>query len=403
MITLTLLGSDFEHQQWQFEQCIRIKVGRAPDNDVLLAHEQVSRYHLELSPNHPGSSDGEWKVQGLGTNGTLVNGKFITQGDLSNGDLIQLGLTGPLLKFELTPKNPLLVSDKEVAGLVSPASDDGPDSSVICMHENNEPDNQFCIHCGASLHGLEKLGHYQVVQTFDSQKREVSFLVRDIRTGGTLSVLRRFRPEIFSQAQDRFEQEVQWLGALNNQGLARVIDSFCEDPYRYVVLERALGLTLEEWVLQEEPNVSMAIKIVLAICTSLSFLHSHNPPIIHGNLALKNILIRQQGQGAEGVILINFGSLRAAGLGLSTSASITVQSDLYRLGTVLIYMLTGSNPNQYFNVQRLSQHIKWTAIPQVPSSLHSIIERMTHPDLQYRYGTVEEITRVLRDYQQQFS
>ena len=402
MITLTLLGTDFEHQQWQFEDYISIKVGRASDNDVLLTDEQVSRYHVELSPNNPGSSDEEWKIQGLGTNGTLVNGKFITQGDVSHGDLIQLGLSGPMLKFEQTFQKPLPVSNIEVDVLRSPSLEDGSDSSVLCNHENNEPSNRFCIHCGEPLTrlGLERLGHYQVIQTLESQEREVSFLVRDIRQGGALCVLRRFWPEVYTQAHDRFEQEIQWLGALNHNGLARVIDSFCEEPYRYVVMEKISGLTLEERVLKEELNVSMAIKILLAICNSLRSLHCHNPPIIHRNLAPKNILIRSQEQS---VVLINFGSLRASGLGLLTPPSVTVQSDLYRLGTVLIFMLTGRNPSQYFNVQRLSHHIEWTAVPQVPPSLHSIIERMTHPNLQHRYRTVEELISMLEDFQLKLS
>jgi serine/threonine protein kinase, bacterial len=147
VITLTLLGAASEHQQWQFELCAGVRVGRALDNDVVLANEQVSRYHLELSPKACGS--GGWQLQGLGTNGTLLNGKFVTHGDVFHGDRIQLGLSGPILKFELRSQASLPTEEK---GDFRPlAAGKKKQSAVICAHEHNEPGNRFCIHCGEPL------------------------------------------------------------------------------------------------------------------------------------------------------------------------------------------------------------------------------------------------------------
>ncbi|PZD72762.1 Serine/threonine-protein kinase B [Acaryochloris thomasi RCC1774] len=395
MITLILLDS--EHQQWQFELHARVKVGRALDNDVVLADEQVSRYHLELSPT---SSDADsspaqkgWQLQGLGTNGTLVNGKFVTQADIVDGDLIQLGLSGPVLRFELSMQELSSVS-REAADCCSQALDEEQQLAVnYCAHENNEPGNRFCIHCGELLQARETVGHFQVVQILEFQEREAAFLVQDLSEKASFYVLRRFKPEIFSQAQARFEQEVLRLRAFNHPGVVKVVDFLYEGPYRYVVMEHLSGVSLKEWVRQERPTVPIAIKFLLSMGDSLEALHSHESTIIHQNLTPSNVLIRPQGQGT---VLTNFGSLRAAGFGTFPAVPPTVQSDVYRLGSTLLFLLTGQEQGQYFNVRRTDQHIEWTALPQVPFSLRSVIERMTHPDLQARYRTVSESMEALQ-------
>lgn len=393
MVTLTLLNPDSALRQWQFELHTSVKIGRALDNDIVLADEQVSRYHLELNPTSSDFDAGiiqqKWRLHGLGTNGTLVNGKFVTQSDILHGDLIQLGLSGPVLKFELLCSS----VSKEAADFCSQALDKVQKKPIACAHENNEPGNQFCIYCGELLQARERVGRYQVIQTLESQEREAAFLVQDISEKTSFYVLRRFWPVMFSQAQAQFEQEVLRLRAFSHPGVARVVDFFYEEPYRYVVMERVAGVSLKEWGRQEKTTVPRTIEIIVSVGDSLKALHSHKPSIVHNNLTPDNVLIRHQGRGT---VLTNFGSLRAAGLGVLASVPATVQSDLYRLGTTLLFMLTGQEPSEYLNVRRLKQHIEWAALPQVPFSLRSVIERMTHPDLQYRYRTVAESMEALQ-------
>ncbi|MEO0377442.1 MAG: serine/threonine-protein kinase [Cyanobacteria bacterium P01_A01_bin.17] len=265
--------------------------------------------------------------------------------------------------------------------------------AVNCAHENNEPGNRFCIHCGEPLQVRETVGHFQVVQTLESREREAAFLVQDLSEKPSFYVLRQFKPEIFSQAQARFEQEVLLLRAFNHPGVVKVVDFFYEGPYRYVVMEYLSGVSLKEWIRQEKPTVPTAIKFLLSVGDSLEALHSQKTPIIHQNLTPSNVLIRHQGQGT---VLTNFGSLRAAGLSTFVAVPPTVQSDVYRLGSTLLFLLTGQEQGQYFNVRRSEQHIEWATLPQVPFSLRRVIERMTHPDLQARYRTVSESIEALQ-------
>lgn len=53
----------------------RVRLGRAPDNDVVLQSDHVSRYHTELR-----WQDGAWHVHDLGsTNGTFVDDRPVEQ------------------------------------------------------------------------------------------------------------------------------------------------------------------------------------------------------------------------------------------------------------------------------------------------------------------------------------
>ncbi|MHB8450605.1 MAG: FhaA domain-containing protein [Mycobacteriales bacterium] len=70
-------------------QKAEVLVGRSLEVDIRLAHTGVSRRHARLQ-----RVDGAWWLHDLGsTNGTLVNGRPVTEAELADGDRIELGGT----------------------------------------------------------------------------------------------------------------------------------------------------------------------------------------------------------------------------------------------------------------------------------------------------------------------
>lgn len=64
-----------------------LRIGRAPENDIVLPQGQVSANHAVLSWESEG-----WTLRDLkSSNGTLVNGKPATQACLRHGDVIRIG------------------------------------------------------------------------------------------------------------------------------------------------------------------------------------------------------------------------------------------------------------------------------------------------------------------------
>ena len=92
MAYLLLLGSG--------ERCAlnetQIGIGRAPDNEIVVADEAVSIYHAHviLETNEKKKNVQEFVIEDLGsTNNTFVNNKEVTRCVLKNGDVIRVGNT----------------------------------------------------------------------------------------------------------------------------------------------------------------------------------------------------------------------------------------------------------------------------------------------------------------------
>ena len=73
-----------------------IRIGRKPDNEIVLSGNTVSGHHAEI---HRKSQ--AYLLRDLdSTNGTIVNGERIREKRLQNGDRIEVGENGPVLEFK---------------------------------------------------------------------------------------------------------------------------------------------------------------------------------------------------------------------------------------------------------------------------------------------------------------
>jgi eukaryotic-like serine/threonine-protein kinase len=83
-------------QLWTFPNEPVICIGRATDNQVVLYSAVVSRRHVEL--RRTGLT---WEVVNLGTNGTYLDGKRISQMPLMDGSVIRLARSGPNIQVRI--------------------------------------------------------------------------------------------------------------------------------------------------------------------------------------------------------------------------------------------------------------------------------------------------------------
>lgn len=98
MITLSLLHPLNKNpvQHWTFEDESVIRIGRSTENDVVLYSAVVSRHHVELCRTETG-----WEIRNLGTNGTYLEGKRVSQAPAKDGIVIRLARSGPNIQINL--------------------------------------------------------------------------------------------------------------------------------------------------------------------------------------------------------------------------------------------------------------------------------------------------------------
>ena len=98
MATLQKLGQE--------EKClldqVQMRIGRAPDNEIIIQDETVSGYHalITIRPREKNEKESEYILEDMNsTNKTFVNNKEISSHSLKEGDVIRVGSTR--LKFSL--------------------------------------------------------------------------------------------------------------------------------------------------------------------------------------------------------------------------------------------------------------------------------------------------------------
>ncbi|MFQ4137510.1 FHA domain-containing protein [Nodosilinea sp. PGN35] len=99
MITLSLLHPLHKTpvQSWSFGQESVIRIGRSTDNNVVLYSAVVSRHHVEIH-----RTDGGWAVKSIGTNGTYLEGRRITEVPVEDGIVIRLARSGPNIQIHMS-------------------------------------------------------------------------------------------------------------------------------------------------------------------------------------------------------------------------------------------------------------------------------------------------------------
>ncbi|WP_371357398.1 FHA domain-containing protein, partial [Hydrocoleum sp. CS-953] len=207
MIRLTLLDpqKNTPLKNWDFQSESIIKVGRSPDNNIVLSDSLVSRYHLELHKISKSQSGNIWRLVSQGTNGTFVNGVLMSQGIVSDGSLIQLARGGPIFKFQVQPE-----SAAKIPQQCCPRAGDNPTG------------NLFCIYCGKPIQVQRSIRQYQVLRILGQGGMGTTYLAWDrerhnLQVGASpaaaLVVLKEMNADMaqIRKAQELFEREAKAL------------------------------------------------------------------------------------------------------------------------------------------------------------------------------------------------
>jgi eukaryotic-like serine/threonine-protein kinase len=222
----------------------------------------------------------------------------------------------------------------------------------------------------------------------------------------------------------RFEREVQLTARLTHPNTISIYD-FGRTPEGvfYYAMELLDGLTLEQLVERHGPQPpGRAIHILQQVCGALA--EAHRIGLIHRDIKPANIHLGRRGDVADFVKVLDFGLVREVGsnhkvaesnlnavvgtpLYLSPEAILKpdrmdARADIYGLGCVAYYVLTGSPPFEGNNVVELCAHHLHTPPPPpserhpVPDDVERVILSCLAKDPAARPQTARDLSNLLR-------
>ena len=262
------------------------------------------------------------------------------------------------------------------------------------------------------VHPGDRLDQYRIESVVARSGMASIFRATDMRSGRPVAI-KVPHPEMESDPVlfDRFRREEQIGVKLDHPGVMKVWAG--EDRSQvYMVMEWVEGRLLRQ-VLAEQAKLSIrrAVKITIAICDALEYIHSHG--VVHRDLKPEDIMIDAE----DRIKIIDFGIAGQAGSRRLTFAKLSQvmgtpeyispeqvkgkrgdgRSDIFALGVMFYEMLTGktpfSGPNPFaiMNVRLLNNPIPPCEVnPEITAELQEIIYRALERDPKNRYASARE-------------
>ena len=406
MVTLTLLDPQalIPPQRWCFENEPVIRIGRSPDNHIVLDSTLVSRYHVELRRIDAADLSSTWEIVNQGRNGTFLSGILVTQGWLQDGSLLQLAQGGPTLKFQI----------QTTTAQVYRSLGSG------CSHRGNVSSNLFCVHCGQPLQVERQIRQYQLLRPLGQGGMGTTYLVWDAAKAAAdrmaqpalrespLRVLKEMNADMaaIAKAQELFEREARILQSLHHPGIPQFFDYFVENGKKYLVMEMIQGQDLERQIYQQGPaKLKQALEWMIQTCQVLNYLHQQHPPVIHRDIKPANLMVRHHNQQ---IVVLDFGAVKEFGTPVGTRIGAegysapeqergqpVTQSDLYAIAPTLVFLVTGKTPDKFYRKRGSEYRFRPEGIPTLTPKLQAVLECVTHPKVSDRYQTALELAQAL--------
>ncbi|WP_437966203.1 serine/threonine-protein kinase [Sorangium sp. So ce260] len=223
------------------------------------------------------------------------------------------------------------------------------------------------------------------------------------------------------EAVVRFEREIQTIRRIDHPNVIRILDCGQIAGGRpFFAMELLSGVDLQSYITSRgRLSPEEALEILEPVCAALSAVHGS--AIVHRDLKASNVFIADEGCPAR-VVLLDFGVAKVlddAGPGITTEAHLLgtpacmapeqirglaadARTDVYALGALAYYMLTGKLPFLDSMLATLLHMHLWVHPPSpsreapVSPELDGVVLRAMAKDPAARHQTAAEFIEGLR-------
>ena len=204
----------------------------------------------------------------------------------------------------------------------------------------------------------------------------------------------RYVAKCFDRTMWSLEGSERILEGLEHPGLPRYVGTFEDEQTLVTVRAYVEGVSLERYAQENDLEVQEIVGICVQLCDILAYLHHREEPIIHRDIKPANVIVQADGS----VVLIDFDIARVYRQESETDtrffgtqayappeqygfAQTDARADIYALGVLLRYLLTGS-PRANKNVR-------------VYRPLAKIIDTCTQFAPDERYADIDQVRKKL--------
>ncbi|TCL56525.1 serine/threonine protein kinase [Kineothrix alysoides] len=230
----------------------------------------------------------------------------------------------------------------------------------------------------------------------------IVYKARDERLGSTVAV------KEFHDGNKYARKEVELLKKLKHPALPNILDYIVVEEKKYLVMEYIEGVTLECYVKKFGPiGQKQALAWAGELVQVLYYLHERGEPIIYRDMKPSNVMINDKGEvklidfgsayfkyeeGEERICAGTYGYAAPEQFGRSAGTVVDERSDVYGLGAILHYMLTGSDPSQ---PPFLIQPLRFYNAALSPG-LEKVIRKATEKEREKRYQSIAQMEEALK-------
>jgi eukaryotic-like serine/threonine-protein kinase len=254
------------------------------------------------------------------------------------------------------------------------------------------------------------INKYQIIAILGQGGVGITYRARDIETERIVAIkalsLKRAKDW---KAIELFDREAKILSQLDHPAIPAYIDHFQVDTeidrQYYIVQTLAEGQSLFDKVDSGwKPTIEEVKDIAAQVLEILTYLHALHPPVIHRDIKPQNIIINTDCK----ISLVDFGSVQDTYYTVTGGSTVVgtygymapeqfrgqayLSTDLYGLGTTLLYLLTGNDPAV---LPQKKLKIDFRGFVSLPSGFANWIDRLLEPEPNRRFETAELALDVL--------
>ncbi len=282
-----------------------------------------------------------------------------------------------------------------------------PDAMRPCTHGRVLPGMLFCPDCGQPMQVLRRVGDYQILRTLGAEGIALTQLAW--RQGQSV-LIHSLEPSWSRNAEAiaLFTQRAQTLALLRHPHLPRSVEFLIADQQPFWITESWRGQTLKAQIARHGAmSAPQSIALTLQLCNVLDYLHQQAPPLIHQVLKPEHLLLQTLVPGVVTVTLggflalpgphqkTNFADNLYAAPEQKLGRAVSAATDLFTLGLILLYLLTGQEPRAFYQMNGSGGAIALPPLPGVDPALVNLLQKLTQSVPSQRYTQAHEVAEVL--------